>query len=74
MFRLTVQYATCLSLYFITIFVLHLARREQGQIAFLCAVTACPTQLSATADVLLFKPQQSVRKDGYRCCYQIHTV
>lgn len=51
----TVQYATRLPLYCLTIFVLHLACSEQDQIAFLYAVTACPTQLSATADVLLFK-------------------
>lgn len=58
----TVQYATCLSLYWITIFVLHLICRVQDQIAFLYAVTACPTQLSAAADVLCLNHNSLLEK------------
>lgn len=58
----SVQYATCLSLYWITIFVLHLICRVQDQIAFLYAVTACPTQLSAAADVLCLNHNSLLEK------------
>lgn len=59
------QSATCLSLYCLTIFVLHLACRLQDQVAFLYTVPVSPTQLSAVADVPLFVPQQFVRRDRY---------